>query len=292
LRLANDESLRALAPPSGTISGGEYAVKRSEGAIWFSDASGANAARMTIAFGSGKTGMTYAGQFGPDRMIEYGMSYLPRIRKWYVTPGQEGRFDASLGLEHRASEARRCVLCHAVTAPAGRIEPEPRFFGVGCESCHGAGGDHIERAKANAPDLKMEDLSRRDGIGINLLCGRCHRDLDDVPMVSREVASTQRYQPYGLSLSPCFRKSNGRLTCLTCHSAHSDADTNPRHYEAACLGCHSPRDHGATACPVNPVEKCIDCHMPKRKIFPGGDVPVKMADHLIWAYRPGRPKPL
>lgn len=70
-------------------------------------------------------------------------------------------FDAWSGTKHKrafsrlsASEAEgdKCIGCHATgTAEMLKIDgAKPRYPGVQCESCHGAGSVHIEQAKAKA----------------------------------------------------------------------------------------------------------------------------------------------
>ena len=105
---------------------------------------------------------------------------------------------------------------------------------------------------------------------------------------------TQRFQPYGLMQSPCFQKSGDRLSCVSCHDPHTNVSTDRRTYEKACLNCHgvpaslhpdSKTSVQSKPCPVNPREKCVECHMPTRKVFANSTLPIAMADHLIWAYR-------
>jgi hypothetical protein len=133
---------------------------------------------------------------------------------------------------------------------------------------------------------------------INEMCGKCHRAGANVGTNGDEVTMTQRFQPYGLMQSACYQKSGDTLSCITCHSPHENTSRNPKDFEAACLRCHSnsTAPHAGPAsvaaatpkaaiCPVNPRTGCIGCHMPKRKVFPSSQIPISMADHLIWAYR-------
>ena len=73
--------------------------------------------------------------------------------------------------------------------------------------------------------------------------------------------------------------SRGTLDCLNCHAAHGDVNQSPSFYEAKCLACHSREPRGpkgqspddssrvplqrGAACPVNPSNNCVACHMPR-----------------------------
>jgi hypothetical protein len=284
-------------PPDGAIRRTPYALRAQGDAVVFASSDPPQEVRaIRLAFGSGKTGITYVSPLDGDSLLEMRMSYFPHQQRWCVTPGQEGLQDRSLGFVHHGKSARRCVLCHAVTLPAGSLSPDPRFYGVGCEACHGPGSAHIEAVKAGKTGaLSMEKIGRWEATRINGLCAKCHRSLDDIDVNSMSVTMTQRFQPYGLMQSPCFQQSHDTLSCLNCHDPHADASTDRKHYEAACLQCHSPaRPAGGTraqpvvsgnVCPVNPREKCIGCHMRPRKVFVSSDVSTTMADHLIMAER-------
>ena len=112
--------------------------------------------------------------------------------------------------------------------------------------------------------------------------------MDDLTPGALEANSTARFQPYGLEMSPCFKKSAGKLSCVTCHNPHRNVSTDHRAYEKICISCHSPTAAPYMPCPVNAKDKCVGCHMPKEAVFPGTSIGITMADHLIWAYR--RPK--
>jgi hypothetical protein len=185
--------------------------------------------------------------------------------------------------------------CHATTLPSESLHPEPRFYSVGCEACHGPGQAHIDAAKSQHPSNQhMEKLGELGGTRINELCGTCHRTAKHVP---KGESSTQRFQPYGLGLSQCFIKSGDRLTCITCHDPHKDVSTDTKSYEAICLGCHAPpsaaqfgpSNNSRTSCSVNPTSGCIQCHMPVRPT--SKFLPISMADHHIRIRRPGEMDP-
>jgi nitrate reductase cytochrome c-type subunit len=256
------------------------------------------------AFGSGKTGITLVAFVGSE-VMELNKSYFPHLKAWYLTPGHEKQKATDVGMMYKPDQSLQCVHCHAVTTPDSTLKPDPAFFGVGCESCHGPGSAHVEAMRAGKPlGLSMERLQEWDATRLNTLCARCHRGRDDISMSSEQANQTNRFMPYGLMKSRCFLGSGNRLSCMTCHDPHGDAMTDPKGYEAACLSCHSGRAAAtqpvsgnpsaipthttvkdgsliARSCPVNRRHGCIGCHMPSRVVFPHSKVPTRMADHFI-----------
>jgi hypothetical protein len=300
LRSADVRLLGTLAPPPGKVPGTPYTISRQGDRFSFgSSLVPGNAKVVQLAFGSGKTGMTYTAVQPDNREVEFRMSRIPSTNGWYLTPGQEPLADLEPGLVHDTKVTRACIGCHAINVPQNAADIKPNMFGVGCESCHGPGSAHIAAARIRGNlDLKIDRTSRWTALQINALCAKCHRSQQDVSLTGRDASSTQRFQPYGLELSPCFKKSGQKISCTTCHNSHTDVSTDQKSYERVCLTCHaSPKAsftpdprvdayaiRGKRPCPVNPRDKCVGCHMPATQVFPGSRIPVKMADHMIWAY--------
>lgn len=268
--------LGPLVPPIGTIPGTAFQLAEHEGKFKVTLPSQSDqSATLALAVGSGKTGMTYVAFANDDRMAEFRLSYFPSKKKWYVTPGQEQLGADSLGKVHPQANARKCMGCHAVTLPEKSSVPEPRYFGVGCESCHGAGSAHVADAQSKLGH--MEALGKLPASQLNILCGKCHGTKEDVQAAHLPKEVTNRMQTYGLMESKCYQKSPSTLSCITCHAPHEPASTTPKHYEVACLSCHATQK----PCPVNAKTQCIGCHMPLRKALAGSDIPLKMVDHRI-----------
>ncbi|MGH9722287.1 MAG: hypothetical protein ACRD8O_18920, partial [Bryobacteraceae bacterium] len=108
------------------------------------------------------------------------------------------------------------------------------------------------------------------------LCGGCHR------MPAAAVSDTDwtnpwnaRHQPLYLAQSACFQKSNGKLSCLTCHAAHTPVERNAAVYDARCSACHAKPSHRATAKAAG--QSCIRCHMPYVRPSPE----LRFANHWI-----------
>jgi hypothetical protein len=112
-----------------------------------------------------------------------------------------------------------------------------------------------------------------------------------------------RFQAATLSWSRCFKESDDRLDCVTCHNPHQDVETKAAHYEARCLLCHAgagaetPRAGDSSQrrlpaglkagaelkpCPMSPQRGCIGCHMPTvRDVIPHS----AFTDHFIRVHR-------
>jgi len=237
--------------------------------------------------------MTFVTVLKSDTLAEVRMSYLPHQKLWFVTPGQEDAEQTSLGKMRIGEKATRCISCHTVFQPGQQLLPDAKFMGVGCESCHGPAGAHVAAEKAGkGSTAPMEHLSKLGGAQMNTLCGKCHRTLKEVVETNLDKANTQRFQPYGLALSRCFKESSDKLSCTTCHDVHSDVSTNLPVYEKACLRCHAPANARPTdalvtgkSCPINASHDCVHCHMPSHKVFQFSTLPVSMPDHYIRVHK-------
>jgi hypothetical protein len=293
MRLVNKESLKDQYPKPGKTSNLGYITTEEEGVLslaWLQDPS----ARLPLRYvlGSGKLALTFLSPYEGGSLIESRVSYIPKEKRWFFTPGQNRKQSAELGIAWEHPIAQKCISCHTSTLSEEKWIPEPKFFGVGCEACHGAGSKHISAMqKSKDAPMELEDLSKMGGKGINDLCGRCHRTEKDLTASGKE--STQRFQPYGISISKCFKNSSNSLTCMTCHNPHKDADTNASNYKTTCLSCHTPNQAPPTkltrvvACPVQPKGNCVPCHMPPKPLR-GKETgaTLEMADHYIRPHKP------
>jgi hypothetical protein len=283
-----------IAPPAGHVPDSDIVLRRKEGAYRISKAAqGSGDAPVQLVFGSGKTGLTLASVLSSGEMIEISRSYFPSKHVWYVTPGHETRPNGEIGLRCTAEEAGHCMRCHSVTYSATAPQPERRFMGVGCEACHGPGGAHVQAMRSGDKELHLARPSTLGGAASVQICAVCHRGKEAVNLNSVQAHMTNRFQAYGLTQSRCFLESQDKLSCVTCHNPHTDADTDAAHYVNKCLGCHSGAPPTRTTaqgriCPVNRREGCIGCHMPPQPVFKSSALPVYMAEHFIRVYRDPR----
>jgi tetratricopeptide (TPR) repeat protein len=180
----------------------------------------------------------------------------------------------------------RCIYCHVTNfrdyrdpPPASGFGPTVADSGIGCERCHGPGGNHLAAIKAGFPDRAIVNAGTASSSAITAQCADCHvvgstPDINaapDDPMFVRSPGLT-------LTFSRCYTESNGELSCLTCHDPHRDDEEPVSFYEKRCLTCHSQNNAAQAACRVNPSTNCLNCHMPKIA------VPVlhsSLTDHFI-----------
>jgi hypothetical protein len=237
------------------------------------------------AFGAGDQAVTFVSRTAPEQYREFYYSYYTRTGTMDVTPGQEAirayNLDEAAGFVHRGLDGLQCFECHStgpVDISGGVFRPhEP---GIRCEACHGPGLEHASSG-GKAP---IRNPRRLSGTALNDACGKCHR------LAPPEGSTFEwnnpwnvRFQPAYLSRSACFRRSQDRLSCLTCHAAHEPLRRNdPAYYNRICAGCHQA-PHRQTA-----MQECVACHMPA--VSPRA--PLVFVNHWIGIYRNSSTSPV
>jgi len=85
----------------------------------------------------------------------------------------------------------------------------------------------------------------------------------------------------GGTIHACYQKSNGGLSCLTCHDAHDDASRDPKFYAAKCGTCHAANKRPpASQCSTTRGGDCASCHMPRVEAMPH----MEFSNHWIGIY--------
>jgi hypothetical protein len=220
------------------------------------------------AFGSPDHYVTLVGpdDQGRPRMLRISSYHSPKGSGWDITSGvppQPANPVDFLGnlLVPRDGE-RRCLMCHTTNSHAIAVQagPEAADHAIGCEACHGPGGNHVLARQADFPDPAVVAPKQATARTINGVCSLCH-GVAHVEKVTGSVDDPAwlRFQSTTLYRSRCYTGSGEQLHCVTCHDPHKNAETAPGFYESKCLGCHGP---GKATCPVNPAKGCVECHMP------------------------------
>lgn len=268
------------------------------------------------AIGSGERGRSY--MTNRDGLLFMSpISWYSEKSRWDFSPGYQVR---NLRFGRRILDG--CVACHSGRmAPApdhwNRFQSAPVLEGaISCERCHGPGEEHVARHRSGAydgtpdPIVNPADLepSRRDSV-----CFQCHlvgeeriarygrTDFDFRPGdrvtdiwtifvqgtgVGEDNTTAAVSQAEQMLASACYRKSEGALSCTSCHDPHSvpQAEDRVAFYRSRCLQCH---DSGATECAKPAHERiqatvedsCIHCHMPS---IDANNVPhTSQTDHRV-----------
>lgn len=233
------------------------------------------------------------------------INYYAEKAVWDMSPGYAGL--KHMELDHPVTPS--CLYCHAsrVQAPepgtVNRYRGDPFLQdGVGCERCHGPGGDHVA---GKGPIVNPAKLTGERRAGV---CRQCH--LEGQASITEPGKRLTDYRPgrklsdylatfvyedaarkglgavshvESLQSSACKRASGDALTCTTCHDPHREPGPAEKadYYRRRCLGCHAGKAEGHH--PRQP--DCTACHMPKLDSADIGHTVV--TDHRI----PRRPLP-
>ena len=207
---------------------------------------------IDYAFGSGDRGLTLVGHDKEGRTLEYRLSYYPDGVGWDITSGQPPQPDGGefqyQGKFLSRDELRHCMECHN-TNPHAIVTGSDGFAAdraIGCERCHGPGGNHVQVVlskdfvKKSDADLAIARPSLASGAAIVGLCADCHSARKKGLRLEPGSPRAVRFQGTTLTWSRCYTESDGKLDCLTCHNPHKNAEADPHGYESKCLQCHSP----------------------------------------------------
>jgi hypothetical protein len=245
--------------------------------------------RIDIVVGSGVRGQTYLHWSG-NALYELPVSYWRDGKQWINSPGYR---DGTANFARHVDP--RCLECHATYVKALSTDPQTNLFdkasfvpGISCESCHGAGAQHVAREKARLASSK----SLHDEAIINPAsftrdrkvdqCALCHNGTQrdelvpafsylpgeplDKFLAPNSSENVEHPDVHGnqvglLKRSLCYRSSS-EMSCSTCHDVHALKHTLAE-YSARCLTCHKWQSCGVSKTRGAAIKQnCIDCHMP------------------------------
>jgi hypothetical protein len=261
---------------------------------------------IDLFIGSGTRGKTYA-IFRGRHLFESPISWFTGDGgKWDLSPGyaptKHKRFERLVG-----DECMMCHAGQMAGKPGDEDTFRNPLFveaGIGCERCHGPGERHVAwqegagrgaGAARDGDDHEIVNPASLDPARRESICNQCHllgklsvprygrsffdfrpgQLLDDfwTVMVEGTVVHgdgmiTAVGQVQQMRDSACYRGSEGRLGCSSCHDPHAAPEPSAaaKFYRGRCLECHS--QHGCSlpeaqrAAPPG-ENSCIACHMPR-----------------------------
>lgn len=242
------------------------------------------------AFGAGEHAVTFVSQAGDQFYLEHSVSFYADTKSLDITPGHERlpsetlhqAMGQPLRIRGPGLTITNCFQCHS-TGPVS-VSPEQKMQvnepGVRCEVCHGPGSDHVKAAGRR--DL-IRNPKRLPSAELNKFCGACHRSLTED--FNWSSPWNVRHQPPYLAQSRCFQRSNGALSCLTCHQPHERVRRHdPAWYSQKCAACHHARSHAPKpACQAQKSPDCTSCHMP----LVAASTHLRFKNHWIGVYQEG-----
>lgn len=211
--------------------------------------------------------------------------------------------------------------------------PQDLPLGIDCQRCHGPGSRHVALAVEHGQDIgavrnAIVDPARLTPERQMDVCQQCHLETtsDELPQAVRRFGrSVYSFRPgevlasylvhfdhapgtghdgkfeinssaYRLRKSACFQKSQGQLTCVTCHNPHhtEKGEVAVGRFRDACLKCHAeiaakghPRAGRRNETSISAQNSdCSKCHMAKRRTE--DVIHVVMTDHWIQRHPPAR----
>lgn len=204
-------------------------------------------------------------------------------RAWRDLVGERGQAIAGkLGIDEPGT-APACLQCHATFVPVAQRGPAFELEdGVGCESCHGAGGaflrTHVQPTSSHAGNVAAGMYPNTEPAARARLCLSCHQgDASHVvnhrlygaghPRLRFELDTYSALQPYHFNPDADYRRrkplpphfalwANGQVVAARALLAQLDDATPhglfPELARYDCHGCHRPLGRGGNGTPAMP----------------------------------------
>ncbi|HIE50474.1 MAG TPA: hypothetical protein EYP85_01835 [Armatimonadetes bacterium] len=224
--------------------------------------------RVAYAIGSGRTKQSYL--TADFQVLSHRWNTVEK--KWEEDP------DAG------ADARKQCLGCH-VTG----YNPQTQEFvqpGVGCESCHGPGSEHL-KAPTKDPEGRIVRPQKLEKARQAMICGRCHSKGQDPSgtyafpvgyqpggdltrfFVDAKPIAPGRNQQYSEMLREAKHLAAGTV-CETCHDPHGNTQQPHQLRQPIndlCLECHQG-DRAPSAIPEHEAQRvaketCAGCHLPQ-----------------------------
>jgi hypothetical protein len=254
--------------------------------------------KLEWMIGSGANGSGAIVKQG-EYLFEAPLSFYAKPHAWALSPGYEfGDYGFSRPI------LPGCIACHSgqprpVLDGNGRFADPPfTELAIGCENCHGPGEAHVAAMQMGSALGSITNPAKLSPWLADNICMSCHQtgdarvlqagkhyrdflpgtELDNtlsiflVPFSQESAPKDDLLEHYlSMRLSKCYRSSNGKLACISCHDPHvqPSAAEAPAYFRQKCLACHTEK---SCAVPLSlrqhkaPPDDCTGCHMPKRDV--------------------------
>ena len=293
-----DTVLASFDGPPVTLSDGTVSFAR-EGDAFFMDIASRTSherRKVDLVLASGRQHQLYVVKGADGALTLLPVVWSTKVKEWLplslyqgadLDPGSPRYFGAQ-------DMTKGCVSCHLSQAyrhvGADGVRSAYVDLSINCESCHGAGAEHVRRRRAGNTDEVYRNLATLGSVEESRVCGGCHGFQlkryvfppadDKLPQIfvtslineSLRADGTQHttsYQYPAHVLSAGFREKI--LRCKDCHAPHDLQARNELGESARgvlsnkqCTGCHeelvAPRlvaSHSHHPASV----RCVDCHM-------------------------------
>jgi predicted CXXCH cytochrome family protein len=184
--------------------------------------------------------------------------------------------------------ATQCVTCHVTGYD--QAAKQWKEAGVGCESCHGPGSEHITAADKKATIVRPQTL---DPLREAMICGQCHslgqaksngsprspeyRPGDDLAATFNDAKAPAHvphemppWTQYSEWVQSKHATASPPTTCTTCHEPHGVGNLPHqlrKEGNALCLDCHKSLSGDQHAPASLEKNTCASCHMPQGSHF-------------------------